>query len=605
MKALWSQTAPDYTAALLREFHDNLEVSVRSLKALGKDKAGYEELLIPMLLSRLPIPFQQQLSRSNSSEDWTVALLSKHMIQEIKVLDIGQKSEIIDSNPYNASIAAFTTNSQKPQTDNVSAFNGTFRNKEYQPPVGTRNTVNKMESNFSRPQKPLQCIYYKYWEFVGDHIIQGCSPVTVSSAFGYLRLGPINTGKRRSCNIQTFHVSTLKSPDEQLDTMIASFWDLETIGVKDTLTRNDTKSMSHNEQYRNYTDHCLTEHDGRFTAKLPWKTNHATLPTNFDSAQVCTRNMVAKLPSKLVTVYDNIIREQIEKGYIEEVTQDNSEVGHYLPHRSVKKDSKTTPIRVVYDCSATPGKGQPSLNQCLDTGPPMLNSLTSILLRFRANPIALTADIEKAFLQIKLDERERKFTKFLWLSNADNINSSFKTYQFASLLFGATCSPFILNAAIRNLTDSHIHKPVARDIHVQQNIYVDDVVSGCSNTTEAINFYEQSTSIFATRKFNLHLWNTNDTFLHTVMNNNGRSNMNTNISVLGLRWNSDDDTLRVKPPKVPNFGSYTTKRDIVGYSASLYDPLGLFSSIQIRAKLLIQTLWLSNHNWDMPITKEL
>ncbi|XP_006817250.1 uncharacterized protein LOC102806905 [Saccoglossus kowalevskii] len=110
--------------------------------------------------------------------------------------------------------------------------------------------------------------------------------------------------------------------------------------------------------------------------------------------------MINKLPSELVKVYDTIIQDQLKQGFIEEVTDDDREIGHYLPHRSVSKDSESTPIRIVYDCSATSKRDQPSLNQCLVTGPPLHNSLTSILIRFRSNPIAMTADIEKAFLQI-------------------------------------------------------------------------------------------------------------------------------------------------------------------------------------------------------------
>ncbi|XP_006817016.1 uncharacterized protein LOC102807264, partial [Saccoglossus kowalevskii] len=335
----------------------------------------------------------------------------------------------------------------------------------------------------------------RYWDYVGNHIIRGTSPVAVSSAFGYLFSGPVYSTKRRGHNTNTFHISSIKTPDPELDKLVANYWDLETVGIHDTIKVSETKA-THDEQHRQFVDNCLSSKDGRYIAKLPWRPDHDILPTNLQSATSRTRNMINKLPSELVKVYDTIIQDQLKQGFIEEVTDDDREIGHYLPHRSVSKDSESTPIRIVYDCSATSKRDQPSLNQCLVTGPPLHNSLTSILIRFRSNPIAMTADIEKAFLQIQLDESDRKFTKFLWLSDPTDIASPFKTYQFKAILFGATSSPFTLNAALRHLTDSYSDNPTA--INLQKNLYVDDVVTGCDTPMQALQFYEQSTEMLAT-----------------------------------------------------------------------------------------------------------
>ncbi|XP_070567243.1 uncharacterized protein [Ptychodera flava] len=192
-----------------------------------------------------------------------------------------------------------------------------------------------------------------------------------------------------------------------------------------------------------------------------------------------------ELPCDIVYMYDRIISEQLESNYIEQVNEDDNTEGHYLPHRAVKRDSDTTPIRVVYDCSATGGLGQPSLNDCLDTGPSLLNGLTAILLRFRSNPVALTSDIEKAFLQIRLHPDDRKHTKFLWLSDVNDVNSDFVTYQFSSVLFGATCSPFILNATVKTLVMTILTCQLQLPINLRDDMYVDDVITGCRDTSEA------------------------------------------------------------------------------------------------------------------------
>ena len=57
-------------------------------------------------------------------------------------------------------------------------------------------------------------------------------------------------------------------------------------------------------------------------------------------------------------------------------------------------------MRIVYDASAKISSTALSLNDCLHTGPDLIQGLQNILLTFRSHKIAFTADIEKAFLQM-------------------------------------------------------------------------------------------------------------------------------------------------------------------------------------------------------------
>ena len=64
-----------------------------------------------------------------------------------------------------------------------------------------------------------------------------------------------------------------------------------------------------------------------------------------------------------------------------------------------------------------------------------LNDLSAILLRFRQHSFAFSADIEKAFLHVFLDETDRDDTRFLWLSDPNNPSSPFDTYCFKVVSF--------------------------------------------------------------------------------------------------------------------------------------------------------------------------
>ena len=83
-------------------------------------------------------------------------------------------------------------------------------------------------------------------------------------------------------------------------------------------------------------------------------------------------------------------------------------------------------------------------------GPPFLNDLCSIILRFRTHVFGISTDIEKAFLHVQLHEDDRDFNRFLWLSDPTNPNSELQVYRFKVVLFGATSSPFMLNATLHH-----------------------------------------------------------------------------------------------------------------------------------------------------------
>ncbi|VDH93045.1 Hypothetical predicted protein [Mytilus galloprovincialis] len=146
----------------------------------------------------------------------------------------------------------------------------------------------------------------------------------------------------------------------------------------------------------------------------------------------------------------DIIKDQKRRGFIERRTENGNQSNriHYIPHHAVKKDSSTTPIRIVYDCSCHESPHKASLNDCLMSVPPMLNDLTGILARFRLHKHAVTTDIEKAFLNVELDKEDRDVTRFFWLSDPSDPDSPLITYRFRVVLFGTTCSPYILNATL-------------------------------------------------------------------------------------------------------------------------------------------------------------
>ena len=82
----------------------------------------------------------------------------------------------------------------------------------------------------------------------------------------------------------------------------------------------------------------------------------------------------------------------------------------YALHAPFSKESNTTAMRIVYDASAKISSKALSLNDCLHTGPNLIQRLQNMFLAFRSHKIAFTADIEKAFLQLELNTQDRDAT---------------------------------------------------------------------------------------------------------------------------------------------------------------------------------------------------
>ena len=109
---------------------------------------------------------------------------------------------------------------------------------------------------------------------------------------------------------------------------------------------------------------------------------------------------LAKTPD-LLKAYGEIIADQEKREFIEKVQPAaDSQNLHYIPHHPVIKKSATTPVRIVYDCSCRQSATAPSLNGCLQIGPPLLTDMCFIILRFRTHPYAFSTNIEKAFLYV-------------------------------------------------------------------------------------------------------------------------------------------------------------------------------------------------------------
>ena len=312
-----------------------------------------------------------------------------------------------------------------------------------------------------------------------------------------------------------------------VERFIPQFWELESIGI-----REEKYTPEESSAYSAYHESVIYENN-QYWVKLPWKLDRGHLPTNYHLAKHRLQSTLKKLEKNPnhVALYSDILEEQEKKGFIERV--DDAKVTpstHYLPHLAVVKDSKTTPIRIVFDCSARQDRKSNSLNDCLYSGPSLTEKLGKVLLKFRTNPFAFAADISKAFLRVGLQEEDRDYTRFLWPENPHNPESSFITYRFRSVLFGATSSPFLLQATLTH----HLNKSESQYAEkIKESLYVDNLQGTMLSEPELIEFHHSVNQTMAEANMPLQSWCTNSTgFQEAVI-----IKLSDGQELLGIIWN--------------------------------------------------------------------
>ena len=464
-----------------------------------------------------------------------------------------------------------------------------------------------------------------YWSLVTGRVIRGKSgPTAVHTKVGWILSGPATNqtpvNLTLSSPIHTLKIDTFKV-EPSLDDQLKRFWELESLGIPTDEAPVYEKFL---QQIR---------FDGRrYEVSLPWKEHHPSLPDHYE---LCRKRLEALLrrlrqTPQLLKEYDGIIRDQTEKGIIEKVPQSTTTTDkvHYLPHHGVVRQDKTTSkLRIVYNASAR--STGPSLNDCLYAGPKFGQSIFDILVRFRLQRTALIGDIEKAFLMISVQERDRDSLRFLWPADLNSEKIEPTPFRFTRVVFGVSSSPFLLNATISHHIETFRETDPEFVDKFLSSIYVDDLVSGGNDVQSTYEFYLKSRVRLASAGFKLRKFVTNseelrgrileDETLVKEQSDPGedqsyaKTSLGVKMSdspgstkVLGVLWDVLHDKLLFDIGEVAEAMEplEPTKRNLVGITARFFDPLGIVSPVTVLFKMFCQQLCEAKVGWDDPLSDE-
>lgn len=111
------------------------------------------------------------------------------------------------------------------------------------------------------------------------------------------------------------------------------------------------------------------------------------------------------------------------------------------------------------------------------SGPYLTNGLLGVLLRFRQQPIAVMADIQRMFYCFKVKEQHRDYMRFLWHKDND-VEKEIIEFRMCVHVFGNSPSPAVATYGLRR-TAEIAENQYGQDVRkfVEKNFYFDDALT--------------------------------------------------------------------------------------------------------------------------------
>ncbi|XP_062699286.1 uncharacterized protein LOC134284451 [Aedes albopictus] len=433
----------------------------------------------------------------------------------------------------------------------------------------------------------------------GTRIVEGENPILIKSVFGWIVTG------RNQTPLQSPPEACHVSLSDPLHEAMERFWLLEELENRPNYSVEEQQCESH------YISNVSRTPEGRYIVRLPRHPNFDHMLGESKSAALRRFYSLERRLSRephLMEEYHSFLSEYLSLGHMRVVSPNEEEPQqvHYLPHHAVLKEaSTTTKVRVVFDGSAKTSTGY-SLNDALQVGPIVQDELLTLVLRFRKYPIALVADIAKMYGQVLLHPDDTSLQRILWRFHPDD---PINTYELSTVTYGLAPSSFLATRTLQQLAadegDAYPHGAPA----LKKGFYVDDYIGGADTEEEAIETREELDELLAKGGFQLRKWASNsekvleglDPSTRIATQPTMKFDHEEPIKALGICWEPRTDLLRFdSTPTVGN--GPPTKRSILSAVSKHFDPLGITAPVIIRAKMLLQELWLQPCGWDEEVS---
>ena len=399
-------------------------------------------------------------------------------------------------------------------------------------------------------------------------------------------------------------ITTNNESEEDIDKKLTLLQNLEFLSSKECL--GVQKNEIHNNDricMENFKKEVIYDEEKKnYTVALPWNENKWFLPSNANLAFSRMRQLQTKFikQPEFGKTYQEHVKNLVKEEYIEEVTE-STEIGdvlHYLPHNGIiKDDSATTTLRMVMDGSSKINASEFSLNNCLYTGPNLVSEITKCIIKMRCGKFAALSDIEKAFLKLLVRIKDRDALRFFFPKDIFDLTSPMLVYRYRVVLFGASCSPFLLAAVVQKHLEVMLKDDKDFAKNLIEGLYVDNLLTALDNEKKLIEFFYKTRALFKEAGLNLRQWGSNSELLTELAKKEEVEDKADCIKVLGLRWDPKKDELGFRRTLKSN--EKYTKRSVLETTNSIFDPFGYLIPVEIRCRMFLSNLWKIKLDWDM------
>ncbi|GBN63652.1 hypothetical protein AVEN_35187-1 [Araneus ventricosus] len=318
-----------------------------------------------------------------------------------------------------------------------------------------------------------------------------------NSVFNYIVTGGLPTADDK------LH-SFLLSEKEGLENLISKFWQLESIEDESLNLYSQTKFCEYH-----FVNNHRRDQTGHYILQISFLKEPSCLGESKQTPIRRLNSLWRKLEANptLQQLYRNFIHEYLDMRHMEQVFEvSEPTVAYYMPHHGVlRHDSKSTPLRTVFDASRATSTGE-SLNSILANGGVIQDELFAILLRFRKNRISLISYIKKMFHMIFIDESQRDLLRIVW---KESIDDSIKTYKMNRVVYGTTCAPYLAQRVLKQLVMDDGHNYPLAASAASSDMYMDDLLTDAAHIYSAKQLKEQLIALSEEEASKLHKWFSN------------------------------------------------------------------------------------------------
>ena len=229
-----------------------------------------------------------------------------------------------------------------------------------------------------------------------------------------------------------------------------------------------------------------------------------------------------------------------------------------------------------------------SLNDVLLTGPDLNNTLLGVLIRYRKESIAVTADIQQMFHSFLVREEDRHFLRFLWFKDND-LNQDIIEYRMRVHVFGNSPSPAVsIYGLKRSAQDGEAEFGMDVKQFIERDFYVDDGLKSLPSEEAAISLLKRAQEILACSNLRLHKIASNSSEVMSAFPSQDYTSNLKDLELskdtlpmqrsLGLNWHLQTDTFTFQ---VSDEDKPFTRRGVLSTVNSLNDPLGFVAPVTI------------------------